>query len=143
VCPGLAWFLLGWGEGDDRRPGRQRQHGDNPINFVSVKDVACLVGRAITDPATRGQVLEIGGPGNLSFNELTQAVQTAAGRTSAPRHVPPAVLRLMGATIGRAKPALGRQAEAALVMAMISKSGTPQPPTVTPSPTRQSSSRAH
>ena len=101
-----------------RRSGRPLVfgHGDNPINFVSVKDVACLVERAITDPATRGQVLEIGGPGNLSFNELARAVQTAAGRTSAPRHVPPAVLRLMGATIGRVKPALGRQAEAALVM---------------------------
>lgn len=101
-----------------RRSGRPLVfgHGDNAINFVSVKDVACLVERAITDPATRGQVFEIGGPGNLSFNELARAVQTAAGRTSAPRHVPPAVLRLMGTTIGRVKPALGRQAEAALVM---------------------------
>ena len=104
-----------------RRAGMGRPlvfgHGDNAINnFVSVNDVACLLERAITDPATRGQVLEIGGPGNLSFNELAPAVQTAAGRTSAPRHVPPAVLRLMAATIGRVKPALGRQAEAALVM---------------------------
>jgi NADH dehydrogenase len=91
-------------------------HGDNAINFVSVNDVACLVERVVTDPATRGQILEIGGPGNLSFNELARAVQTAAGRTSAPRHVPPAVLRLMGTTIGRVKPALSRQAKAALVM---------------------------
>ncbi len=101
-----------------RRSGRPLVfgHGDNAINFVSVIDVACLVERAITDPATRGQVLEIGGPGNLSLNELARAVQTAAGRTSAPRHLPPAVLRLMGTTIGRVKPALGRQAKAALIM---------------------------
>jgi NADH dehydrogenase len=91
-------------------------HGDNAINFVSVNDVAHLVERAITDPTTRGQVLEIGGPANLSFNELARAVQAAAGRTSAPRHVPPAVLRLTGATIGRVMPALGRQTKAALVM---------------------------
>ncbi len=101
-----------------RRSGRPVVfgRGDNAINFVSVNDVACLVERVITAPATRGQVFEIGGPGNLSFNELARAVQTAAGRTGAPRHVPPAVLRLMGATIGRVKPALGRQAKAALVM---------------------------
>jgi NADH dehydrogenase len=100
-----------------RRSGRPLVfgHGDNAINFVSVKDVACLVERAITDPATRGQVFEIGGPGNLSFNELARAVQTAAGRTSAPRHVL-AVLRLMEATIRQVKPALCRQAEAPLVM---------------------------
>ncbi len=36
--------------------------GDNPINFVSVVDVAALVERAATDTATRGQTLEIGGP---------------------------------------------------------------------------------
>ena len=113
----FAELWVGLLEQTARRSGRPLVfgHGDNAINFVSVNDVACLVERAITDPATRGQVFEIGGPGNLSFNELARAVQTAAGRTSAPRHVPPAVLRLMG-TVGRVKPVLGRQAKAALVM---------------------------
>jgi NADH dehydrogenase len=36
--------------------------GNNPINFVSVTDVAALVERAVTDRATRGRILEIGGP---------------------------------------------------------------------------------
>jgi uncharacterized protein YbjT (DUF2867 family) len=90
--------------------------GDNPINFVSVIDVAALVERAITDPTTRGRILEIGGPDNLTFNELAHAVQTAARRTSSPRHVPRPMLRLMANTIGRAKPELGRQTRAALVM---------------------------
>ena len=36
--------------------------GDNPINFVSVDDVAALVERVVVDPSTRGQVFEIGGP---------------------------------------------------------------------------------
>jgi uncharacterized protein YbjT (DUF2867 family) len=107
--------LLGQTAGRSGRPlvfGR----GDNPINFVSVSDVAVLVERAVTDPSTRGQVLEIGGPDNLTFNELARAVQKAAGRANAPRHVPPAMLRLMAGTIGRVKPQLGRQARAALVM---------------------------
>ena len=90
--------------------------GQNPINFVSVADVAALVERAVIDPATRGRVLEIGGPDNLTFDELAQAVQTAAGRSQAPRHVPPPVLRLMANSVGRIKPQLGRQARAALAM---------------------------
>jgi NADH dehydrogenase len=90
--------------------------GDNPINFVSVVDVAALVERAVTDPTTRGQTLEIGGPDNLTFNDLADAVQMAAGRTETPRHVPTAMLHLMANTVGRVKPLLGRQARAALVM---------------------------
>jgi uncharacterized protein YbjT (DUF2867 family) len=90
--------------------------GDNPINFVSVIDVAALVERAVTDPTTRDKTLEIGGPDNLTFNELARAVQTAAERQSSPRHVPPAMLHLVAGTIGRLKPELGRQARAALVM---------------------------
>jgi NADH dehydrogenase len=90
--------------------------GDNPINFVSVSDVAAFVDHAVTDPTTRGNTLEIGGPDNITFNELAQAVQTAGVRTGTPRHVPPAMLHLMANTIGRIKPQLGRQARAALAM---------------------------
>jgi uncharacterized protein YbjT (DUF2867 family) len=91
--------------------------GDNPINFVSVADVAALVELAVTDAASlRGQTLEIGGPVDLTFNELAEAVQRAGDRIGTPRHVPPAMLRLMANTIGRVKPQLGRQARSALAM---------------------------
>ncbi|MEO5678258.1 MAG: SDR family oxidoreductase [Acidimicrobiales bacterium] len=90
--------------------------GDNPINFVSVIDVAALVTLAITDTATRGDTLGIGGPDDLTFNRLAQAVQSADGRTGTPRHVPPAMLRLAAATIGRLKPQIRRQTLAAVAM---------------------------
>jgi uncharacterized protein YbjT (DUF2867 family) len=90
--------------------------GDNPINFVSVIDVAGLVAQAVTDPATRGRILEIGGPDDLSFNQLAAAIQQAAGRTAAPRHVPRPALWLMARSAGYLRPELGRQARAALVM---------------------------
>jgi NADH dehydrogenase len=91
-------------------------NGDNPINFVSVMDVAGLVDRAVTDPATRGRILEIGGPDNLSLNQLAAAIQHAAGGPAAPRHVPRFALRLMARSARYLKPELGRQARAALVM---------------------------
>jgi uncharacterized protein YbjT (DUF2867 family) len=90
--------------------------GDNPINFVSVIDVASVVEQAVTDPATRGRVLEIGGPDNLTFNQLAAAIQQAAGRTAAPRHVPRLALELMARSVGYVRPELGRQVRAALVM---------------------------
>jgi uncharacterized protein YbjT (DUF2867 family) len=91
-------------------------HGQNPINFVSVSDVAALVKRAVTDPGMRGQTVEIGGPANLTFEQLAKAVQTAYGRTKTPRHVPRPMLHLMASTVGRIKPRLGRQARTALAM---------------------------
>jgi uncharacterized protein YbjT (DUF2867 family) len=118
--------LLGQTAGRSGRPlvfGR----GENPINFVSVADVAALVERAVIDPATGGQVLEIGGPENLTFNQLAQALQIAAGRPGAPRHVPRPMLQLMANTIGRFKPELGRQARAALVMDRADLSFDPTP----------------
>lgn len=90
--------------------------GQNPINFVSAIDVAALVDHAIAEPATRGQILEIGGPANLTFDQLAQAVHTTAGYAGAPRHVPPLALWLMANSIGRAKAQLGRRARAALAM---------------------------
>jgi nucleoside-diphosphate-sugar epimerase len=91
-------------------------HGNNPVNFVSVTDVAALIEHAVTDPAARGRVLEIGGPDNHTFNQIAAAVQAAAARAGPPRHVPPPILRIMASTLGRIKPELGRKARAALIM---------------------------
>lgn len=90
--------------------------GDNPINFVGVDDVAAVVERAVIDRTTRGAILQIGGPDNLTLNELAAAVQTEAGRSGRPVHVPLPALRLLASTVGRLRPQLGRQLRAALAM---------------------------
>jgi uncharacterized protein YbjT (DUF2867 family) len=90
--------------------------GNNPINFVSVIDVAAVVSQVVADRSKRGVSLEIAGPENLTFNELAGLVQRSAGRTAAPRHVPRPMLRGAAQTVGRFKPAFGRQVRAALVM---------------------------
>jgi uncharacterized protein YbjT (DUF2867 family) len=90
--------------------------GQNPINFVSVRDVAALVERTVTDHQTRGQTLEIGGPENLTFSELARMVARTDGGTKEPRHLPRVVLHLMANSVGRLRPGLGRQARSALAM---------------------------
>jgi uncharacterized protein YbjT (DUF2867 family) len=90
--------------------------GDNPINFVSVRDVAELLEQVVTDPSTRGQAFEIGGPQNLSLNQLAAELQRAAGRGSGPRHAPRTALRAMAVALQPFRPELARQARAALVL---------------------------
>lgn len=90
--------------------------GDNPINFVSARDVAALVEVAVCDPATRGATLEIGGPADLTLNQLAALVQHAHKRTGAERHVPRLALRAMATLAAAVKPAVARQARAALVL---------------------------
>jgi uncharacterized protein YbjT (DUF2867 family) len=85
--------------------------GENPINFVSARDVATLAARAVTDPALRHQAIDLPGPDNLTMVELARLL--GADRV---RHVPRAALRVMAVAAAPLRPALARQAIAALVM---------------------------
>jgi uncharacterized protein YbjT (DUF2867 family) len=88
----------------------------NPINFVSVHDVASLVERAEGEPALRGECIEIGGPENLTFRQMVQTFQAVANRTGDVRHVPRSLLRVMAVVMRPVNPTLARQAQAAVVM---------------------------
>jgi NADH dehydrogenase len=85
--------------------------GENPINFVSVEDVSVVVERAVIDPGLRGTVIEVGGPQNLTFNELAVMIQNVRGRPAKVRHVPRALLRAIAP--------LARQPRAAIAMDTI------------------------
>lgn len=85
--------------------------GENPINFVSVNDVAAAVEQAIIDPDLRGRVIEIGGPQNLTFNQLAALLQQTRGSSARVHHIPLSVLRAMAA--------FSRQARAAVAMDTI------------------------
>jgi uncharacterized protein YbjT (DUF2867 family) len=90
--------------------------GTNPINFVSVSDVAALVERVVVDPSARGATFQVGGPKNVSFNELAASLQSASGRTAPPRHIPRSMLRLLAAVLGPVRPNRARQMRAAIAM---------------------------
>lgn len=90
--------------------------GERLINFVAVDDVAALVDIAVGDNSTRGEALEIGGPEDLTFNQLAAMVQEADGRTGAPRNIPRPTLHLMANTVGLAVPQMRRQALSALAL---------------------------
>lgn len=71
--------------------------GNNPVNFVSVQDVAAAVRSAVLNPALRGRILEIGGPQNITLNELAALVQQLRHQPGKVRHVPRPILRALAA----------------------------------------------
>ena len=121
-----------------RRSGRPLVfgNGNNPINFVSVQDVAAIVDRAVTDPDVRGRTLQVTGPRDETMNTLAAAVQNAAGRAQQPRHVPVAALRLLASTLGRVQPRSACQLRAAVDMdRLVLAAGAPDLPATYERPT--------
>ena len=90
--------------------------GENPVNFVSVQEVAARVTRAVDEPAPGGRVIEVEGPQDLSLNQLAATVAHETGYSGPPRHVSRPMLHVVASTAGLLRPELGRQARAALAM---------------------------
>jgi uncharacterized protein YbjT (DUF2867 family) len=90
--------------------------GKNPINFVSVRDVARYVEQAVIDPGLRGQMLELGGPENLTMLQFVQTFQAVTGAAGKVNNVPVPMLRLMSWLLRPVVPSLARQMQAAVVM---------------------------
>ena len=90
--------------------------GENPINFVSVADVAALLAHVVCDRSLRGETLEFGGVTNHTMSSFAALLSSATGSTRAPRHIPRAALRALSLLMRPWKPDLARQAGAALVM---------------------------
>jgi hypothetical protein len=70
-------------------------HGQNPINFISVCDVAALVEQAIQDPLLRGETIDVPGLDNLTMTQIAQLL----GATKI-RRIPCGGLRFLSAWRG-------------------------------------------
>jgi uncharacterized protein YbjT (DUF2867 family) len=90
--------------------------GANPINFVSVSDVARFVELAVVDPDVRGVTIEVGGPDDVTMNDLVDTFRSVTGASGSVKHVPRAMLRAMSIVVRPFGAAIGWQSAAALVM---------------------------
>ncbi len=68
--------------------------GDKAINFMAERDVAQIVELVLTEPGFERAVLDVGGPDNLTFNQLVHQIETAAGHPAQVRHIPVPVMRI-------------------------------------------------
>jgi NADH dehydrogenase len=90
--------------------------GENPINFVSARDVARVVALALADDSLGDTAIEVPGPHDLTLRQLVETVEAVTGQRARRRHIPRAVLRFGSAATAIAKPVLSAQMAAALVM---------------------------
>jgi uncharacterized protein YbjT (DUF2867 family) len=90
--------------------------GDNPMNFVSVFDVARFVELAVTDPALRGKAVEVGGPQNLSMNQFAHELESITGKAGKIGHVPLPMMRVISKLMKAFNPTLARQAQSGVIM---------------------------
>jgi uncharacterized protein YbjT (DUF2867 family) len=90
--------------------------GRNPINFVSVLDVARFVQLAIADSSLRQTAIEVPGMDNLTLDQLAALAETASGRSGRKDHVPRPMMRAVRLGTLVFKPTLSALVDAALVM---------------------------
>jgi uncharacterized protein YbjT (DUF2867 family) len=90
--------------------------GVNPVNFVAVDDVARFALMSLHNPAARNQIIEIGGPENLTLLQVVETFERASGLVARKAHVPVAVMKVMSALLRRIRPGLSRQISAGVYM---------------------------
>lgn len=98
--------------------GRTRVFGNgrNPINWVSVFDVAQFIDGAVGERTMLGEVLEVGGPQDLSMLEFVDVFQRGTGVSGTVGRMPPLVMRLTAMAMTPVLPAIARQIRAGIVM---------------------------
>jgi len=90
--------------------------GLNPINWVSAADVAEFVALATRDPAFRGEVIEVGGPENLTMTAFVDIFRKEIGSSGNVGHIPPLAMRLMAVVMSLTNPGMARQIQMGVVM---------------------------
>ena len=90
--------------------------GTNPVNFVSVEDVARFALIALEDPRARGHVIEIGGPESLTLLQVAAMFERMTGHTASKQRIPLPVMRLMRVLTRPVNPAFSRLIATGVVM---------------------------
>ncbi len=90
--------------------------GNNPINFVAVEDVAELVGIALDDPRALNQTIDVGGPEDLTLNQVVTIFEQLRGSPVKTPHMPVPMMRLMSAVMQPANPTLARLIQMSVYM---------------------------
>ncbi len=90
--------------------------GNNPVNFVAVEDVARFVCIALENSRVCNRVIEIGGPENLTLNQVAETFELASGRQVKKRHIPLPMMRVMSILMQPINPALSRLIRTSIYM---------------------------
>ena len=80
-----------------RKKGGAAIFGDGTAaaNYIAVEDVATFAVRILADTAIVNEAVEIGGPSNLSLNDLATLVERRLGATGRRAHIPVLMMKLL------------------------------------------------
>lgn len=102
-------------------------HGENVRNFVAVEDVARYAVLAFTDPRAMNQIIEMGGPENLTAKQVIALYERALGHSMKVQPKPLMLAKILHAVTGVFHPGLSD------VMQMVIEADTiPTPFDTTP-----------
>jgi len=82
--------------------------GNNPINFMAGKDVAHIAVIALTDPKMKNRSIEMGGPDNVTKNQIAEMYGRFSGKKPKVMNVPTGVMKVMGPILKPIQPVLSR-----------------------------------
>jgi len=90
--------------------------GQNPINFVSTRDVARFVELAVTDSAMHGATVDVGGPENLTLNQFVDTFASVTGGGEGRTRIPRPMMQLLRVLMRPTNPTRARMISDALAM---------------------------
>ena len=82
--------------------------GNNPINFIAVKDIVAALAEIMLNENFYNQVLPLGGPQNMSKNQVAELFGQALNIHPKVGHVPVAVLKVFSVLIQPLHPGIAR-----------------------------------
>lgn len=90
--------------------------GNNPINFVSAADVAAFAVIALESINARNQTINVGGPENLTLNQVAELFEKVGGKPAKKTHVPLPMMRMMRVVVRPFNPMLSLQITGGILM---------------------------
>ena len=90
--------------------------GNNPINFVSAADVAAFAVIALEETSARNQTINVGGPENLTLNQVAELFEKVSGKPAKKTHVPLPMMRMMRVAVRPFNPMLSLQITGGILM---------------------------
>jgi len=82
--------------------------GNNPANYMAARDVAHLAVIALTDPKMNGCIIEMGGPDNVTKNQIAEMYSRLSNKTAKVSHVPVRMMKMMAPLMRPIQPVLSR-----------------------------------
>jgi uncharacterized protein YbjT (DUF2867 family) len=82
--------------------------GNNSTNFMAGRDAAHIAVLALTDPKMKNRTIEMGGPDNVTKNQVAEMYGRFSGKKPKVTHVPTGVMKVMAPILRPFQPVISR-----------------------------------